>query len=92
MMIEKDEPQTGSNELIEQETNQNEQGHHDEQPVDAINLEVTDNYVKATEGCDEIHKGAIFLLEFYKFLKRIRTTHPLNLIVHTLKVLIKLVR
>ena len=33
MMIEKDEPQTESNELTEQQTNQNEQGHHDKQPA-----------------------------------------------------------
>ena len=33
MLIEKDEPQTESNELIEQQTNKNEQGHHDKQPA-----------------------------------------------------------
>ena len=34
-----------------------------------MNLEVTDHYVKPTEGHDEIHKDAMRLLEFYKFFK-----------------------
>ena len=62
MMIEEDEPQTERNEVTEQQANQNELGHQDKQPVDAINLEGTDNFVKATEEHNEIHKDAIFLL------------------------------
>ena len=68
-MIEEEKPQSERNDVIEEQANQNKWGYQDKQPVDAINLEVTDHYVKPTEGHDEIHKDAMRLLEFYKFFK-----------------------
>ena len=66
-MTEEEKPQSERNDVIEQQANQNEWDYQDEQPVDAINLEGTNNYVKLTERHDEIHKDAMHLLEFYKF-------------------------
>ena len=62
--------------VVEQQANQNELDHQDKQPVDAINLEDTNNYVEVTEGHNEIHKDAIFFLEFYKFFKEHQNKIP----------------
>ena len=62
MIIEKDELQSENNEVIEQQRNQNTQGHQDKQPVD--DLRVANNLVK---GVMKSAKMRYFCLSFTNF-------------------------